>query len=120
MARNVAPTLVFAGSPDTLAGVAVCRDPQPFEVICLTPENDNTRNEARATGRLAEERHWKRLLVVTTRYHVARTRLLFGRCVPGEVDVIGEFPHHGADFARRLLVHEWVGLLQATTIARGC
>jgi uncharacterized SAM-binding protein YcdF (DUF218 family) len=111
---------VFAGTPDTEAGVAVCRDPQPFEVICLTPSPDSTRNEARATGQLAAERHWKRLLVVTTRYHVARARLLFHRCFAGEVEAIGEYPHLGKLFARRLVVHEWVGLLHATALARDC
>lgn len=120
MDRDVAPTLVFAGLPDTEEGAALCRDPQPFEVICLRPSPDNTRTEAQAASRLAEDRDWKRLLVVTTRFHVTRSRLLFNRCFDGSVEAVGDYPSHGREFALRLVVHEWLGLVQATFLARGC
>ena len=88
MERGMARTLVFVGQPDTADGAALCTDPQPFEVVCLRPSPDNTRNEARAASRLASERGWTRLLVVTTRFHVARTRLHFNRCFYGSVNAV--------------------------------
>lgn len=120
MDERVAPTLVFAGQPDTEEGVALCRDPQPFEVVCLRPSPDNTRNEARATGELARRRGWSRMLVVTSRFHVARSRLLFNRCFDGTVEAVGIYPPHGRQFVRRLIVHEWLGLARATLVARSC
>jgi hypothetical protein len=120
MGQGVAPTLVFVGVPDVLEVVAVCRDPQPFEVVCLRPTPDNTRNEARATGELARQRRWTSIVVVSSRFHAARARLLFGRCFDGEVQAVGEYPPYGVDFARRAVVHEWLALGRATLLARGC
>ena len=120
MEQTAASTLVFAGQPDTAEGAALCTDPQPFEVVCLRPSPDNTRNEARATTRLASERGWTSLLVVTTRFHVARARLHFSRCFDGAVEAVGHYPTYGRPFALRLVLHEWVGLAHATLVERGC
>ena len=40
---------------------------------------DNTAEEASVTRRLATERGWKRLLIVTSKYHTRRTRFAFRR-----------------------------------------
>jgi uncharacterized SAM-binding protein YcdF (DUF218 family) len=120
MERGVAPTLVFVGHPDTVGVANICTGPHPFEVVCLRPSPDNTRSEARATGRLAEERRWKSMIIVTSRLHVTRAELLFGRCFDGDVEAVGEFPSYGRDFARRAAVHEALALVHATLVARGC
>ena len=120
MERKVAPTLVFVGTPDVLAVVALCRDPQAFEVVCLQPSPDNTRTEARAAGELARARRWQSMVLVTSRYHVTRARLLFSRCFDGTVGAIGDPPRYGPQFARRQIRHEWLGLIHATVFARGC
>lgn len=119
MDRKVAPTLVFVGTPDTIEMANLCKEPHPFEAICLHPEPDSTRAEARATGRLARERGWESIVVVTTTYHASRAGLLFRRCFDGQVDLVAEYPRHGKDFARRAIVHEWLGILYAT-VSRGC
>jgi hypothetical protein len=120
MDAGVAKTLVFVGQPDTTAVVALCNDPQTFEVVCLRPEPDSTRYEARITGQLANERHWKTMVVVTSRLHVTRARLLFSRCFDGQVQAVGDYPNYGAGFARRGAIHEWLGLVDASLVARGC
>ena len=120
MERGVARTLVFVGTPDTLPVVDLCREPQPFEVVCLRPQPDNTRTEAQATGRLAVARDWDSMVVVTSRYHLTRARLYFRRCFSGTVEAVGDYPRHGREFSRRQIVHEWVGLLQASFLTRGC
>jgi uncharacterized SAM-binding protein YcdF (DUF218 family) len=119
MERGVAPTLVFAGQPDTTQGLDLCRG-APFEVICLRPEPDNTRTESRAAARLAGERGWRSLVLVTSKFHMARARLHLKRCFPGSVEMVGGYPPYGWEFARRLIVHEWVGLVHASVLARGC
>lgn len=120
MERRVSSTLVFVGQPDTLAVDNLCRTSQSFEVVCLRPMPDNTRTEARATGRLARQRRWSSMVVVTSRFHVVRARMLFDRCFGGTVEAVGEYPHYGSEFARRAAVHEWLGLVHATLFARGC
>lgn len=120
MERGVASTLVFVGRPDILAVVDLCSEPQRFEVICMRPTPDSTRTEAQSTARLAKSRHWKTMVVVTSRFHAARTHLLFRRCFAGQVSVVGGYPRYGAAFARRAVVHEWLGLVQATLLRRQC
>lgn len=120
MERRVASTLVVVGQPDTLSVESVCRAPQPFEVVCLRPTPDNTRTEARATGQLAGQRHWRTMVVVTSRFHAVRARMLFNRCFGGTVDAVGDYPPYGWEFARRAIAHEWLALVHATVFARGC
>jgi uncharacterized SAM-binding protein YcdF (DUF218 family) len=120
MERGVAATLVFAGQPDVTADEELCRLPQPFEVVCLRPSPDNTRTEARATAELAEDRDWQSVVLVTSRYHLARAGLHLRRCFDGAVETYGEPPPYGPGFARRQIVHEWLALVHATVLARGC
>ena len=51
----------------------------PFEVLSVVPEPSTTRGEAREVARLAAERGWQRIFVVTSSYHVPRARLIFRR-----------------------------------------
>lgn len=80
VAAGVAPTLVVvrceAYAPELLDR------PLPFEVVSFEPVPGTTRGEARATARLARDRDWRRLVVVTSTYHVTRTRLIFRRALP--------------------------------------
>ena len=118
--RGVASTLVVAGKPDTASGVELCELPQPYEVVCLRPTPDNTRTEARAAAQLAQDRDWQSVVLVTSKYHLARAGLHLRRCFGGTVHTYGESPPYGAGFARRQIVHEWMGLVNATVLARGC
>lgn len=83
-AAGVAPTLVVvraeAIAPELLAAGSL-----PFEIFSVIPEPSTTRGEARAVAQLASERGWRRILVVTSTYHVPRARLIFRRSVAGEL-----------------------------------
>ena len=58
----------------------VCK-PQPgIEVICVRAPGQTTRGEAEMMHRLAAERSWSRIIVVTWRYHLPRARLIFQQC----------------------------------------
>jgi uncharacterized SAM-binding protein YcdF (DUF218 family) len=50
------------------------------EVICLAPVPDDTRGEAMFTHKLASDRGWKRIVVISWRYHLPRARLIFRQC----------------------------------------
>lgn len=54
-----------------------------IEVICLRPEPSTTRGEAIMTRRLAKERSWRKILVVSWRYHLPRAGLIFRQCLSG-------------------------------------
>lgn len=49
-------------------------------VTCLQPDPLTTSGEAADVTTLAAERGWGRLVVVTSDYHVTRSRALFSRC----------------------------------------
>jgi uncharacterized SAM-binding protein YcdF (DUF218 family) len=86
-ARGVAPTLVVVRAEAVSPELLKARD-LPFEVLSVVPDPPTTRGEARAVARLAEERGWRRVLVVTSTYHVPRARLIFRRGLAGEVELV--------------------------------
>jgi uncharacterized SAM-binding protein YcdF (DUF218 family) len=122
MEEGVAPTLLFVGQPDTMEVEDLCHQvpARPFEVVCMRPNPDSTRAEARVTGDLAEARGWESIVLVTSRYHVSRASLLFRRCFDGTVHAVGRPPIYGWNFARKQIQHEALGLVHATLLARGC
>lgn len=91
-------------------GRATCFRARPF----------TTRGEARHVARLAKDRNWKSIIVVTSRYHVVRARLLFGRCFRGTTMVVGAPPDNGPIELLRRATHEWGGLIYGLTVGRGC
>lgn len=50
-------------------------------VICVEPDPMNTYGEALTVSALARERGWEEVTVVTSEFHVTRTRLLFAYCM---------------------------------------
>ncbi|MDQ4068157.1 MAG: YdcF family protein [Actinomycetota bacterium] len=120
MEEGVAPTLVLNGTPDLAQVLELCRGGQPFEVVCLRPDPDSTRAEARAAGRLASERRWDEVVVVTTKYHVTRARLLFSRCIDGKVKMVGATPPYGRRMRAHQVFREWLAVGYSISLARGC
>lgn len=120
MRQGLAPTLVLAGNPDSAQARDLCSSREPFEVVCLPLTPDGTRYEARAAGRLAADRGWKKMTVVTTTFHVSRAGVLFGRCFDGRLDMVGAQPPYSFRSKVDAVVHEWLGLVYAETVARGC
>jgi uncharacterized SAM-binding protein YcdF (DUF218 family) len=70
------------------AGTTRCLPPAPdVTIMCFHPDPGTTRGEARYIGALAVQRHWKSVVLVTSRDHAWRARLRVSRCFPGEVYV---------------------------------
>ncbi|MGH3017558.1 MAG: YdcF family protein [Gaiellaceae bacterium] len=118
---DVAPVLVISGGLDPRQPRAneLCRDDgEGFSVTCFTPDPDSTRGEARQVADLASERGWKRVLVVTSRFHVTRARMLFDRCLDADVDAVGvDYPWTSVPAA---VAGEWLKLGLSETVSRGC
>ena len=117
--RGVAPVLVISDGLDPRWPEAneLCRSGDPDRVICSRPEPYTTRGEARLAGRLARERNWDSLVVVSSRFHLFRARRLFARCFRGELAFVGA-PNP------RLQLPFWIALewvkLGFATVRRDC
>jgi uncharacterized SAM-binding protein YcdF (DUF218 family) len=93
--QGVAPWVVASGRrlrPD--AGISELMEHDLIErgvpkekVVRFTHDADNTIEEARAVGKLAQERHWKSLVIVTSNYHSRRTRYVYEKIVPTGITV---------------------------------
>jgi uncharacterized SAM-binding protein YcdF (DUF218 family) len=123
MERRVAPILVISHGrePGWTEANRLCDGEARFEVVCFTPEPERTQGEARAVRTIAKERGWRSLVVVTSTYHVTRARLLFERCIDGDVRAAAAEPHspRGLPSAGEV-VHEWAGYAHALLVQRDC
>jgi uncharacterized SAM-binding protein YcdF (DUF218 family) len=121
MRAGVAPTLVLVGKQTELEADELCRGEEaPFELVCLLPDPDRTRTEARAAADLASVRQWRRLVLVTSTYHVFRSRMMLERCFDGDVDAVGAKAPLGFRSLVPLVAKEWVTLVRAIVVAREC
>ncbi|HWT88310.1 MAG TPA: YdcF family protein [Candidatus Angelobacter sp.] len=60
----------------------------PKEKILRVPHDaENTREEAEVLAKVATEKNWKRVIIVTSNYHTRRTRYIFRRVFPGKIAV---------------------------------
>lgn len=76
----------------------VVLEPGSVEVRHVTPRRWGTRNEARALAALATEKGWRTLLVITSKFHLSRVRLVVVRVFAGTgVRVAYATPARGAD-----------------------
>jgi uncharacterized SAM-binding protein YcdF (DUF218 family) len=123
MEEGVAPVLVVStgGRTGWAEARRLCEGEMPYEVICFTPRPDRTQGEARAVGRIARERGWESLVVVTSRYHIHRATMLMRRCYGGEVRGVGARPDSPRGLpSLRNVVWEWGGYVHAFLVERGC
>ena len=114
---HVAPLLILSSEPGPkwARWRPLCRR---AAVVCFRADPYSTKGEAEAVARLAERRGLGSVVVVTSTYHVFRSRLLFRRCLGDRVSVVG------ADYDRRwlpaILPLETAKLVGAVTVKRGC
>lgn len=117
IARGVSDTLVISDGRDEGWDGAnrLCRSGR---AICFEPDPYSTQGEARWIAREAEERGWDSVVVVTSRYHVPRTRMIVGRCFKGDLAVVGAEP----PLENRIVgvAWEWPKSVYYLTLNRGC
>ena len=106
-----APTLLIS-TPEH----STCRYSLPrVSVICFHPSPGTTQGEARYVGKLASERHWSQIIVVSGRAQTTRARLRFDRCYHGTALFDPAGPVNIQN-----VVYEWGALAKALTIQRDC
>src|ERR1700757_711099 len=57
------------------------------KILRLSHDADNTKEEAETVAKLAKERRWKSIVVVTSNYHTRRTRYICSRVFPVAISV---------------------------------
>ena len=107
------------GTQDTLAKHTCRHPPAGVDVVCFTPDPSTTRGEARELGRLAHERHWTRVAVVTSVYHVSRSRMIVDRCFDGTVLMLPSDEHVSPATWADEWVYQTAGYVKAE-ILQGC
>ncbi|WP_307828292.1 ElyC/SanA/YdcF family protein [Antrihabitans sp. YC2-6] len=83
-----APHLLLSqpGGPSDLFLTSRCsREYEGFTVECFRPDPPTTLGEARELRKVAQERNWKSVIVVTFMPHISRTRYIFEKCYDGEL-----------------------------------
>lgn len=93
-------------------GTLQARDGRRIDVGCFTPDSDTTEGETTAATRIAHERGWESLLVVTYWGHVSRVRQYFEQCFAGDVNVT-DTPRPLSKSRADALLHETGGYVKA-------
>jgi len=97
-------------------------------ILRVVHESDNTREEAQALVRIAAERKWHKIIVVTSNYHTRRARYIFRKVFPQKVEVFvssardGDFdPAHWWEKRKSIkeLTREVAGMIVAIWELRG-
>jgi uncharacterized SAM-binding protein YcdF (DUF218 family) len=121
--RGVAPVLAISTVERTKhwpEGRRLCRLGRvaAVRVLCFEAVPFSTQGEARSIARLARQRGWSSVVLVTSRFHVTRASMLFRRCYHRTLAVVGT----GSTWWR--LPEEWLSetgkLLTQLTLRRGC
>lgn len=93
--ERLAPVVVASGVRlRPYAGVAELMEHDLFErgvpkdkILRYPHDAENTREEAEVLAKLAQQKNWKRVIIVTSNYHTRRTRYIFRRVFPGDIAV---------------------------------
>lgn len=120
---GVAPVLVLSDAEmDYERGQgfmnAMCGREEPIRVMCRAPEPFSTIGEAQAFGALVEQRGWERVVVVTSRRHLARARMAVDQCTDAQVLPVAADP--GMSPGIRTVRDEWLRTVATATVLRAC
>lgn len=122
LARDYTTNLVisdpYTEKPDL--GARICAPEPGVAVYCIHPDPSTTRGEAQAIKALAEEHGWSHIMVYATgKYHVARARMIIGRCYDGDLNV----GYHKTPLNWKDVIWEWAyqtGGVAKVLVQRGC
>lgn len=108
--EGVAPVIVVSnpGGSSSQVPPRLCGSTEM--VICVTPSTIDTAGEARALGALVTERGWKRVVVVTSDYHVSRASLLDRSCTDATIDAVAAPARRRQPLVTWARVQETLGL----------
>ena len=93
--------------------------PHGVEVICFIPHPGTTQGEAREIAKLAGERDWRQIIVVSGIPQTTRARLRITRCYHGTLLFDPASPGGLGGWVHNV-IYEWGALIKALTLQRGC
>ncbi len=85
----------MAGIAELMEHDLVERGVQKDKIVRLAHDADNTQEEAEALTKLAAQRKWHSVIVVTSNYHTRRARYIFRRVFPQGIEVRVASAHDG-------------------------
>jgi hypothetical protein len=113
---DLAPTLLISrDSRPWKAADALC---ERRGIVCFRADPYSTEGEAETVERLGKGRNWRSIVVVTSRYHLRRARMLFERCTHRRPQVVAARTTP-LDYVK-VVPWEWGKLLYQLTIDRSC
>ena len=77
----------YAGVADLIARDLQAKGVPAAAIVTFAHHADSTRSEAEALRGLVAQRHWHRILVVTSNYHTRRARYIFRKVFPSDVSI---------------------------------
>lgn len=97
VAAELAPVLVMSNTdtPGNVDADKLCRRPAHVSRVCFEPDPRTTRGEARALARLAADRGWDTMIVVTSDYHALRAFTNLSQCSTSTLIMVPSEPDHG-------------------------
>lgn len=121
MKAGLAPNLVVSTSDVGFPEFGSLCETTEYRVFCHDVGED-TQSEVHSVAGLAHSEGWKQLVVVTSDYHVVRSRLLFRWCYKGKVAVVGtnNRPWDGHVDLAAQVGREWLGLVKAFATGGRC
>jgi uncharacterized SAM-binding protein YcdF (DUF218 family) len=106
---------------DPLMSQICLSDHGRVEVICRRPDPENTRGEALMTRRLAVERRWRSILILSWQFHLPRARLVFDQCLSniGVAVAVKAVPRHyvlPVWYWQYLYLYQFAGFVKAVSV----
>jgi uncharacterized SAM-binding protein YcdF (DUF218 family) len=112
----------YAGAAELMEHDLIERGVPKEKILRYPHDAENTREEAEVLAKLASEKKWKSVIIVTSNYHTRRTRYIFRRVFPGNISVNvagardGDFdPEHW--YEKRKSVKEFVREVAGMAVA---
>jgi uncharacterized SAM-binding protein YcdF (DUF218 family) len=119
LARTHRAPIVIQSTVVREAGTDRCLPPvSGVTILCFHPEPNTTRGEAEYIGKMAEQRHWTSVVLVTTPDHAWRARLRVSRCFGGNV-YVSTSPLPPLEFLWAV-PYQWAATAKALTVERSC
>lgn len=120
--QGLAPVLVLSnpyGSEEPFVN-GLCKTPQEdLHIECFVPDPTTTLGEGRELRRLASERGWGTVIVVTSVPHISRARYIIGKCFDGELIMAASPTRLGPVGWTWMYLYQTAGYLKAV-LQSGC
>jgi uncharacterized SAM-binding protein YcdF (DUF218 family) len=119
LAREHRAPVLIQSTVEKEALTGICLPPIPgVTILCFHAEPNTTRGEAEYIGRMASERHWHSIVLVTTPDQAWRAQLRVSRCFAGDI-YVATTPLPTLLWFRQL-PYQWAATMKALFIQRSC